>query len=86
MTMTIKSARVQHLVRETAAMTHESLTETVGRAVEERLIRLRGRRTTPSKLDAIMAISRRCAALPDIDTRTADEILDYDEQGAPRGH
>jgi antitoxin VapB len=86
MTMTIKSARVQQLVRETATLTHESLTETVGKAVEERLIRLRGRRTAPSKLDAIMAISKRCAALPDIDMRTADDILDYDGQGAPHGH
>jgi antitoxin VapB len=86
MTLTIKSAHVQQLVRETATLTHESLTETVGKAVEERLIRLRGRRTTPSKYDAIMNISRRSAALPDLDTRSADEILDYDEQGAPRGH
>ncbi len=86
MTLTIKSARVQQLVRETATLTHESLTETVGKSVEERLIRLRGRRTTPSKYAAIMNISRRSAALPDLDTRSADEILDYDEQGAPRGH
>lgn len=86
MTVTIKSARVQQLVRETATLTNESLTETIGKAVEERLIRLRGRRTAPSKFDAIMRISRRCAALPDLDRRTADEILDYDEGGAPRGH
>lgn len=86
MTVTIKSARVQQLVREAAALTHESLTETVGKAVEERLVRLRGRRTAPNKFDTIMSISRRCAALPTLDTRPADEILDYDEQGAPRGH
>lgn len=86
MTLTIKNAGVQRLVREAAALTQESLTETVGKAVEERLIRLRGRRTAPNRFDAIMSASRRCAALPDLDTRSADEILDYDEQGAPRGH
>ena len=31
--------------------------------------------------EEIMAIARRCAALPDRDTRTPDEIVGYDEQG-----
>jgi hypothetical protein len=31
-----------------------------------------------------MAISRRSSALPDLDTRSADEILGYDEKGAFR--
>lgn len=29
------------------------------------------------------AIALRCAARPDLDTRTADEILGYDENGLP---
>jgi antitoxin VapB len=32
---------------------------------------------------AIMEIGRRCAALPDFDRRSADEILGYDENGLP---
>jgi len=32
---------------------------------------------------AIMDISRRCAALPDLDPRSADEIVGYDENGCP---
>jgi len=31
----------------------------------------------------ILAIGRRCAALPDLDKRSADEILGCDEQGLP---
>ncbi len=85
MSVTIKSERVERLVREVAKMTQESLTETIGRALEERLVRLKGKRSFPSTLDAILEISRRCASIPDMDPRSADEILDYDEQGAPRG-
>ncbi len=35
--------------------------------------------------DSILEIGRRCAALPDHDTRTADEILGYNEFGALKG-
>ena len=37
-----------------------------------------------SMRDAIIQISERCTALPDLDTRTADEILGYDERGGFR--
>ena len=32
----------------------------------------------------LRAISERIAALPVLDPRTPEEILDYDERGAPR--
>jgi len=32
---------------------------------------------------AIMEISRRCGALPELDPRSADEIIGYDENGIP---
>jgi hypothetical protein len=32
---------------------------------------------------AILAISQRCAELPELDTRSADEILGYDKNGLP---
>lgn len=35
------------------------------------------------RLSAIMEISRRCAALPELDPRSADEIIGYDENGFP---
>jgi hypothetical protein len=41
-------------------------------------------KTTENSLDtfqAIMEISRRCAALPTQDTRSEDEILGYNDRG-----
>lgn len=32
----------------------------------------------------LLAIGERCASLPDIDRRNADDILGYDEQGLPQ--
>lgn len=32
---------------------------------------------------ALLEIGQRCAALPDLETRTADEILGYDRHGLP---
>lgn len=32
---------------------------------------------------AILEIGRRCAALPDVDRRSANEILGYDRDGIP---
>ena len=39
---------------------------------------------SPGFADEIRAIGERCASLPVLDDRTADEILDYDEHGIPR--
>jgi hypothetical protein len=40
--------------------------------------------TTPSLKAEILAIGKRCAALPDRDLRSASEILGYDEHGLPK--
>jgi hypothetical protein len=50
----------------------------------EKLARLKGRRSAPDLAETLLAISRRCSALPDLDVRDADEILGYDEKGAFR--
>ena len=53
------------------------------------LEKLRGKPDVPAKLTpeerlaAIMEISRRCAALTELDPRSADEIIGYDENGIP---
>jgi antitoxin VapB len=45
----------------------------------------RVRKDSPGRLAAqVTAIGARSAALPDQDTRSADEILGYDEHGLPR--
>ena len=84
MAITIKNGRAEKLAREVVAETGESLTDAVIHSLEERLERLKGRRSSPDLAETLMAISRRCSALPDLDTRGADEVLGYDEKGAFR--
>ena len=52
-------------------------------AAEERLQRVRRKQTGRSLAEELLAIAKRCAALPDQDVRTADEILGYDAHGLP---
>ena len=84
MGISIKNDRAEKLARQVSAETGESLTEAIIHSLEERLERLKGRRSAPDLAETLMAISRRSSALPDLDTRDADEILGYDEKGAFR--
>jgi antitoxin VapB len=83
MPLNIKDPITEKSVRELAAITGETVTTAVRRAAEERLQRVRGDRSRRSLASELLEIGRRCAALPDLDTRTADEILDYDKHGLP---
>ncbi len=84
MANSIKNDRVEELARKVAAETGESLTDAVIHSLEERLERLERYRTAPALAETLMAIGRRCSALPDLDTRFSDEILGYDEKGTFR--
>jgi antitoxin VapB len=81
MPLSIKNRKAERLIEEVAKATGESKTQAVIIALEERLERLKGRRTVPDSYQAVMEIARRCAALPDEDTRTADQILGYNQAG-----
>jgi antitoxin VapB len=48
--------------------------------VRERLARTSG----SERRGELLRIGQECAALPDYDRRTPDEILGYDEYGVPR--
>jgi len=48
------------------------------------LVREEGKRSAGRLEDELLAIGRRCAALPDLDRRSPDEILGYDEVGLPK--
>lgn len=84
MALNIKNPPTEQTVRELAALTGESVTTAVRRAAEERLSRVRLARGGAGLAEDLIAIGRRCAALPDQDRRAADEILGYDEHGLPR--
>lgn len=84
MAVSIKNHETERLARELARRAGVSITEAVTTALREQLAREEGKRTAPSVRDELLAIGRRCAALPDLDARSADEILGYDEIGLPR--
>jgi antitoxin VapB len=85
MALSIKNPQVDKLARAVADLGGESLTDAILHALEERLVRLQGRRVVADVEADLLGISRRCARLPDLDTRSADDILGYDEKGVPRG-
>jgi antitoxin VapB len=84
MSLNIKDPATEKSVRELALLTGETVTTAIRRAAEERLLRVRHDRAGRSLAAEILEIGRRCASLPDLDTRPADEILGYDEHGLPR--
>jgi antitoxin VapB len=83
MALSIKDPEADRLARELAERTGETLTEAVVIALRERLARETGRSRTVPLREELAAIRRRCAALPVIDARSAEEILGYDEHGLP---
>jgi antitoxin VapB len=84
MAISLKDPEADRLAREVSARTGESLTEAITVALRERLARLKGRGRRRPLRDELRDIGERCAALPTLDERTADEILGYDDAGLPR--
>ncbi len=84
MAVSIKNPETERLARDLARRTGVSITEAITVALREQLAREDGRRAAPRIRDELLAIGRRCTALPDLDLRTAEEILGYDEIGLPR--
>jgi antitoxin VapB len=81
MALSIRNRETERLAREVANETGESLTTAIQRALEERLLRLSGRRLSGSLAAELMKIGARCAALPDADPRSPEEILGYGDNG-----
>lgn len=82
MALSLKDKETDRLAREVAALTGETLTQAIRKALAERLERVRLQCGDSTRLaDRLMEIGRHCAALPDVDTRSPDEIIGYDENG-----
>lgn len=83
MALSIKHPEADRLARELAARTGETLTEAIIQALRERLRREQGR-VRPRRLrEELREIRKRCAALPVLDGRSAEEILGYGDDGLP---
>jgi len=79
-----KDAATERSVRQLADAAGQGITAAARTAVEEPMARL-GRRGGRGELSAqLLAIGAHCAALPDLDSRSAEEILGYDARGLPR--
>ncbi len=83
MALTIKSAETDRLARELAALTGESITEAVTKALELRLEReQRERKASHEQLRArLTEIAERAARSPVLDPCSDDEILGSNEWG-----
>ena len=83
MALSIKNPEADRLARELARTTGESMTMAVLRALRERLQRERGRARAPRMAERLRDIRERCSRLPVLDRRAPDDILGYDDAGAP---
>lgn len=79
--LNIDDPEAERLVRELAARTGETLTEAVVVALRERLVRDTGCDRAAPLREELAAIRRRCASLPVVERRSAEEILGYDKHG-----
>lgn len=84
MALSIKNDETERLARQVARETGESLTEAIQKALQERWERLKARRRSQVLVGQVEDLLRRVDALPALDSRPEDEILGYDEHGAPR--
>jgi len=83
MAMSIKSLDVELLARELAAKTGESLTGAIHKALQERLERLNAEGRKQLVATQLEDILRRVDKLPVLDSRSPEQILEYDDQGLP---
>lgn len=81
MPLSIRNPKAEQLAREIVSITGEKITKEIILALEDRLARLRGRNTCSDITEEIIQISKRCRSLPDLDKRSPEEILGYNENG-----
>jgi antitoxin VapB len=73
--LNIKNDEADELARLLAEKTGRTITGALIYALREQLRREEGKSPAPDLGEELMAIGRHCAALPDLDSRTEDEIL-----------
>jgi antitoxin VapB len=82
--LNIKDPEVYQLARQLAALTGQTLTDTVRTALREQLSRTRNAQPDQLCIDKLREISDRCAARPIVDRRSNDELVGYDKFGIPK--
>lgn len=86
MALSIKNREVESLARELARISGKPITEAVRDSLRREVERQKAiarARPKAGLAEQLMAIGREVAAMPDVSTLSDDEILGYDEHGAP---
>jgi antitoxin VapB len=84
MTLKIKHPEVDKLAKELAHTTGETVSEAIMTALRERLEREQARqKQTDQLVEKLLRIGQECAALPVLDSRIPEDIIDYDQYGVP---
>ena len=81
MALSIRNPYAEQLARQVSSITKENITQTIIKALENRLENLKGKKTIIDIEQQILSISQRCSALPELDNRTDEEILGYNKDG-----
>jgi antitoxin VapB len=84
MVLLVEHPEADQLARELARQTGEPVGEAVVTALRQRLQREQFGEDKPRLRERLLAIGRRCATLPVLDSRSPEEILGYDPHGIPR--
>jgi antitoxin VapB len=83
MSLNIKNEETHRRAKELARLAGETMTEAVGRAIAERLERIRKQRNRDAVAKRLLEIGRSCSKLPVLDKRSIDDML-YDKRGLPK--
>ncbi len=84
MALSIKNDTTERLARLVADETGESITQAIQTSLAERWEKLTRHRRERMVGREIEELLRRVDALPTLDTRSSEEIINYDEHGLPR--
>lgn len=83
MGLSIRNEYAEKLARDSAKRSGKSITQVIITALEDYLRRIKGNSKLYDLEKEILNISNRCKELPELDKRTADEILEYSTFGIP---
>lgn len=81
--LNIKDPEVYKMARKLATLTGTTLTSAVRTALRHQLERQLENRGRTAYIERIEAVADRIGSLPVADSRTVEEIVGYDEHGAP---
>jgi antitoxin VapB len=85
MPLNIKNEDAHRLARKLASLTNSSITEAVIAALQDAVekVQFRARYSEQRLVSSLDEIAELCSELEILDTRTAEEILGYNERGVP---